>query len=146
MAVPTHSFVVSRTGDDLDLANGTTHQAVQLYRPTLEWRKAEVVGRYQAGARLVNAVPEVMVIGGVFRCLGATWDDVDDATNEMFVALQQFEYTVTTVTGSVSETWQNCQPATIRPVNGERVAGEVVECFADYEIQIRCTPNIGSED
>jgi len=145
MADPAHAIVVSRDGDDLDLANNDTHQLVVWNPPALEWRKAAVAGRYQAGERLVNAVPDTATIGGVIRCMGDTWDDVDDAVAEMYLALQQFEYTVTVTFAAVSETYTECQPAMIRPATGQRTSGEVRSCFADFEIQIRCTPNIAVE-
>lgn len=142
---PTRSIVVSRTGTDLNLDNRSTHELVLWFPPTLDYRRREVSGMYQAGARLKHAVPDTMTIGGVFRCMGADWDATDAAINEMYVALQQFEYTVTATFAGVVTTYEDCQPATIRPLDGRRTRAEVANGFADFEIEIRCTPVIGQE-
>lgn len=143
MAIVTHSVVVSRDGADLDLASGA-HRLVQWNRPDLEYRRLEVSGRYQAGSRLVAAVPDVAVIGGVFRCQGSSWSAVDLAVGAMYSALSQFNYTVTVTFAGVAEAFTDCQPATIRPVTGRSLSGEIAACVADFEVEIRCTPNIGS--
>lgn len=142
MAYVAHSIVVSRTGADLDLANGTTHELVRWAKPDLSYRTHEVTGRYQAGARLIMAVPDVAIIGGVFRCKGATWSAVDTAVAEMYAALQQFDYTVTATFDGVSEVFTDCQPATIRPLNTRSLSGEIASGFADFDVEIRCTPNV----
>lgn len=145
MAIPSHVVTVSRPTVDLDIT-ATPYQLVRWFPPdVLAWRTVAIVGRYQGGERLVSAVPDVVIIGGVFRCLGDTWADVVDAQLELQLALQQFEYTVTSDIEGVAETFTNCQPANMVPLDGERTAGEVAEGFADFEIRIRCTPNIAVE-
>lgn len=142
MAIVTHSIVVSQSGGDLNLANGTTHSLVRWEKPQLEYRRNEVTGRYQAGSRLVNAVPETTVLYATFRCMGATWAAVDTAVASMYAALGQFDYTVTATFAGVAETFADCQPATIRPVNVRSLSGEIAACMADFDVEIRCTPNV----
>lgn len=141
MAQIPHSVVVSQSGGDLDITAGD-YELVIWNPPALEYRVHEVQGRYQAGSRLVSAVPDVATIGGVFRCKGAAWTAVDAAIADLYAALGQFEYTVTTTLDGVVETFENCQPASVRPLGGRRTSGEIASGFADFDVAIRCTPNI----
>lgn len=143
MAKVAHSIVVERPGTDLTLTAGA-YELVMPNVPDLEWRRNTVEGRYQAGERLVNAVPVAALIGWVIRCKGDAWTDVDTAIADMYATLAQFEYTVTETIAGVVTVWENCQPATIRPLNNRRTSGEVASGVADFDIQIRCTPNVGS--
>ncbi|UPU89016.1 hypothetical protein LGT36_003580 [Demequina sp. TMPB413] len=143
--MPTRSIVVSRPVSDLNLDDGVSHELVVWNEPDLEYMRKAVRGSYQAGERLKQAVPSTMTIGGVFRCMGEDWDATDAAINEMYLALQQFSYTVTATFAGVATVYEDCQPATIRPLNGQRTRGQVESGFADYSIEIRCTPVIGAE-
>lgn len=141
MAIVAHSIVVSRPTTPLTITSAP-YRLVQWNRPSLEYRRLEVTGRYQAGSRLVLAVPDTAVIGGVIRVEAATWADVDAATATLYDALAQLEYTVTVTLAGVAEVFANCQPATIRPVATRSLSGEIADGFADFEIEIRCTPNV----
>lgn len=137
--------LISTSGADLDVTDGTNYELVRWNPTALEWRRNAITGRYQAGESLINAVPDTQVLGMVVRVMGSTWTAVDTATNALYVALQQFSYTVTATFNSVETTYTECQPATIRPLGGALLAGHVDSGYQDFDIQIRCVPNIGVE-
>lgn len=141
MAIVSHSIVVSKSGGDLTLTSGD-YRLVRWEKPDLEYRRLDVAGRYQAGSRLVLAVPDVAILRATFRVLGDTWAEVDTATGALYDALAQLDYTVTATFAGVVETFTNCQPATIRPVNTRSLSGEIAACIADFDVEIRCTPNV----
>lgn len=143
MALVAHSVVISQPGADLNITSGGW-EMVLWSPPSLEPETRVISGPYQAGERLRSWKPAAQIIGGVFRAKGSNWAAVEARRNDLYVALQQFSYTVTVTVGGVVETFTHCQPATIRPRGGFRTSGEVASGFADFEIEIRCTPNIGS--
>lgn len=145
MATPALSYVVSRTGADLNLNGGASHKIELWHVPEVRWRRRTVTGSFQAGELITAAVPEAQVLPATVLCLGGTWDEVDAAENEMRVALQQFSYAITITTGGVVYQYAQCQPADITPLGEQRRAGEVAACIAGFALAIRCKPVIGSE-
>lgn len=145
--MPSSALTVSLAGGGtLDLNDGTTYTLVSFAPQQLDWRRTAVRGRYQAGERLVSAVPDTASITIRLLIQASTWTAVDEAVAAAFVAFQQFDYTVVATFDSVATTYSDCQPATIGHPAGRVLSGEVDECATLLEFIVPCSPNVAVEE
>jgi len=83
-----------------------------------QWRRVTVEGRYQHGRALLGAVLASQTLTIQVRCLGASWSAVNNRRQELFTALAQDSYTVTTVIDGVTDVF-TAEPADISPASGD---------------------------
>lgn len=103
---------ISAPGEDLELETPGVWELVSIQMPARTWRRNTVEGSYQHGRALVSAVMESATLTVVVRCLGDSWEDVEDARKALFGALAQRAYTVTVKVEGEIGTW-DAEPADI---------------------------------
>jgi len=104
------SVVVSRTGADLELNDGTKYTVVDLSPGGRTWRRSTVEGRYQHGRKSIGEVIDTASMSFTVRVMGTSFANAMVNAVAMRDALAQHAYTVTTVIEGVTQVFV-CEPA-----------------------------------
>lgn len=104
------SVVVSKTGTDLELNDGTKYTIVDLAPGGRTWRRFTVEGKYQHGRKSIGEVIDTATLSFTVRVMGSSFANAAANATALLDAVSQHAYTVTTVIEGVTRVFV-CEPA-----------------------------------
>lgn len=131
---------ISLPAGTLDLDTPGAFELVEIGMSGRTWRRTTVDGPFMHGRVLVGAVMDTATLTIIVRTRGATWVAAMNRAQELFDALAQHTYTVTTVIAGRTDV-HVCEPADIRLVSGDTISKfHAMAQMQEYLVTIPITP------
>lgn len=124
----------------LDLDTPGDFELVEIGVSGRTWRRTVVDGPFMHGNVLIGAVMDTATLTIIVRTRGTNWVAAMNRTQELFDALAQHAYTITTVIAGRTDV-HTCQPADIRLVSGDTISKyHAMAQMQEYLVTIPITP------